>query len=387
MDPAELKYAFTRFEHASEQLSHFYRGLEDRVETLSAELVAARAETREQLDAANRLTERLSRLLELLPAGVLVLAGDGSLEEFNPVAEALLGPLTAGEPWREVVARAFAPQPDDGHDITLTSGRRVHLETTALTAPGGRSDGQILLLTDVTRTRALQDQLARSRRASAKTEMAAALAHQIRTPLATALLYAGHLKAVRDPRAEACGAPLMEALRGLEGLVEDMLKFARGEALDTEIVPLSRLLERLAVETGNFCEQTGFVTRVTLPGPEAEVDVNLDTLVNVCMNLVKNAFEVAGAQGEGVDFAIEAAAGTWVTLSFTDRGPGIPDDARERIFEPFFSAGKQGSGLGLPVARSVVRSLGGELTLDERHTEGARFLVHLPRAAAATGEG
>jgi len=379
MDSAELKAAFSRFEHASDQLSAFYSGLEDRVESLSAALVAARAETREQLDEARRLNDRLKRLLDLLPAGVVVLAADGSIDEFNPVAESLLGPLTTGEPWRNVVSRAFAPRPDDGHDITLTSGHRVHLETSALTAVEGQAAGQILVLTDVTRTRGLQDQLALHRRLSAKTEMAAALAHQVRTPLATAMLYAGQLKGLHGREGPDFAARLLESLRALEHLVDDMLLFARGGALETEVVALDTLLDALADAAGAFEAQTGFATLVEGGDLPARVRVNVPTLVNVSMNLVKNGCQIAGSHRDGApDFVIGAEIGPWATLSFTDRGPGIPAEFRDQIFEPFFSRARKGTGLGLPVARSVVRSLGGELVLDDGYADGARFLMHLP---------
>lgn len=398
MKQAELISAFSQFEQVSEQLAASYRELQSEVVRLTEALVEARSETDAQLAEANRLTERLKRLLELLPAGVVVLASNGTVDEFNPSAEALLGPIERGEPWFAVAARAFRPAPDDGHDLSLANGRRVHLETTALTAADNRSGGQIVMLTDVTRTRTLQDELARHKRLSAKTEMAAALAHQVRTPLAAALLYAGQLKQAAGSENAPTATRLTDSLRGLESLVEDMLLFARGGAIESEVVALGDLKAAMQSATQEFYAQTGYVVAVSGAVDGAAVCVNLPTLVNVLMNLVRNAEEVADPMADPVaendalsaasaedtspDMEIAFSVGQWATLSFTDRGPGIPPAVRESLFEPFVTRGKKsgaaGSGLGLPVARSVLRSLGGELTLDEAYTGGARFLAHLP---------
>lgn len=400
MKQAELISAFNQFEQVSEQLAASYRALQSEVVQLTEALVQARSETDAQLAEANRLTERLQRLLALLPAGVVVLAPDGTVDEFNPSAVALLGALQRGESWFSVASRAFRPAPDDGHDLSLANGRRVHLETTALTGNDNGGGGQIVMLTDVTRTRTLQDELARHKRLSAKTEMAAALAHQVRTPLAAALLYAGQVRQIMGANHAETANRLTDSLRGLETLVEDMLLFARGGALACEILPVMELRRALTSAVDDFYAQTGYLVEVTGEVSGADVCINLPILVNVLMNLVRNAEEVAdpvgigadGAQGTGADMEIAFSVGQWVTLSFTDHGPGIPEAVRETLFEPFVTRGKQqGSGLGLPVARSVLRSLGGELVLDESYTGGARFLAHIPlvdasRAVMATME-
>lgn len=390
MKQAELLSAFSQFEHVSEQLAASYRDLQQEVVQLTSALSLARSEKDAQLAEAERLNERLKRLLELLPAGVVVLGPDGTVEQFNPSAEALLGPITRGERWFSVATRAFRPAADDGHDLSLANGRRVHLETTALTGADAESGGQIVMLTDVTRTRALQDELARHKRLSAKTEMAAALAHQVRTPLATALLYAGQVRMQLGPNGDELAKRLTASLCGLETLVDDMLLFARGGAIEVAVLPLARVVDALREATDAFYAQTGYLVEIDGRVPEVFVRVNLATLVNVLMNLVRNAEEVAPAPGTDAevesdatpDMTVRIDVDHWVTLAFADHGPGVPVEVRETLFEPFVTrskkAGKVGSGLGLPVARSVLRSLGGELELDENYLEGARFIAHLP---------
>src|SRR5690606_13169564 len=124
--------------------------------------------------------------LDILPGGVVVLDGRGRVIEANPLALELLGEPLLGVFWREVIQRSFAPRADDGHEISLQDGRRLSLATRSLAG----EPGQLILLTDLTETRRLQDELARHARLSALGRMVASLAHQIRTPLSTALLYA-----------------------------------------------------------------------------------------------------------------------------------------------------------------------------------------------------
>ncbi|WP_368665597.1 histidine kinase dimerization/phospho-acceptor domain-containing protein, partial [Arthrobacter sp. GMC3] len=139
----------------------------------------------------------------------------------------LLGEPLVGHPWREVIARCFAPRRDDGHEISLRNGRRLSIATRSLAG----EPGQLVLLTDLTETRRLQDQLARHERLSSLGRMVASLAHQIRTPLSTALLYASHLEqgGLSEQQQQRFAGSLKARLHELEHQVRDMLIFARGD--------------------------------------------------------------------------------------------------------------------------------------------------------------
>ena len=180
-----LKQAFLQFNQVSFTLSEAYAGLESKVETLTNELTEARSQKLKELEAKEKVTNRLQNLLSALPAAIIVLDGEGVIQQTNPAAEELFESALLEQSWRDVVANAFQPQWDDGHDVTLKNGRCVNIST----QPLGSEPGQILLITDVTETRQLQEQIAGFKRVSAMGEMAAAMAHQIRTPLASAMLY------------------------------------------------------------------------------------------------------------------------------------------------------------------------------------------------------
>src|SRR3989344_4456274 len=238
---ADLDRAFRLFSEVSEHLSASYQALENRVSQLNRELAAARDERLRHLAEKERLANRLARLLSALPGGVVVLDGAGWGRDANPAAIRLLGEPLVGQPWRTVIERAFRPQPEDGHDVSLRDGRLVSIETSSL----GEEPGQILLLNDVTEARLMQDRLARHKRLTAMGEMAASLAHQIRTPLASAMLYVSHLTqpTMDVDQRHRTAAKIQGGLRHLEKLVNDMLVFARGGAVGNEEIPVAALLQ------------------------------------------------------------------------------------------------------------------------------------------------
>ncbi|MGE0336738.1 MAG: PAS domain-containing sensor histidine kinase [Gammaproteobacteria bacterium] len=349
-----------------------------RVAELTDALHASHQVLAAELAEKERLAGRLGALLDALPGGVVVLDGQGRVAQFNPAASELLGALRVGEPWIAVVARAFAPRWDDGHDVSLPDGRRVNVSTAAL--PG--EPGQILLLKDVSETRHLQDQLAHHRRLSAKTELAAVLAHQIRTPLATALLQLSNLARPAADTAvrQRARVRALEAIRQVEHLVNDMLTFARGTVVDPEPIAVGELLKDVcrAVAAQEHAETLAF----TVSDAPAALCVigNRHALVSVLLNLVDNARHAQSGAGR-CDLSVAATA-SHVVLRVTDGGPGVPVALHEQIFEPFYTTRTQGTGLGLSAARAVARAHRGELAIDPAVTDGAAFVLTLPRADA-----
>ena len=236
-----LEQAFALFNQMSSQLTDSYSMLEARVTELKGELAVVSAQRMQELAEKERLANRLQNLLDLLPGGVIVIDAQGIVREANPAACELLGLPLEGELWRHVIARCFAPREDDGHEISLKDGRRLSISTRSLDA----EPGQLVLLNDLTETRHLQDQLARHERLSSLGRMVASLAHQIRTPLSAALLYASHLteQALPVETQQRFAGRLKERLHELEHQVRDMLVFARGELPLTDRVTPKVLMQ------------------------------------------------------------------------------------------------------------------------------------------------
>jgi two-component system, sensor histidine kinase FlrB len=381
---AELQAAFAEFEQTSHHLANSYASLERRVTELTVALNHSHQVLEAELAEKERLALHHRVLLEALPGGVIVLDGQGLVRQYNLVATDLLGPLQLGEPWVSVVARAFAPRWDDGHDVSLGDGRRVNVATAALP----REPGQILLVKDVSETRHLQEQLNHHRRLSAKTELAAVLAHQVRTPLATALLQLGNMNrpGADLPLQQRARTRTLEAMRQIENLVNDMLSFARGTVVDPQPLAVLHLQQEVARAVAAHAageDRDAEFEFVVEPAAEAlTVCGNENALVSILLNLINNARSALGGQGHCVLSA--SAADDRIEVRVCDNGPGISPALEAQIFEPFFTTRPQGTGLGLSVARAVARAHGGELTLADPQRGGATFVLTLPRVSPVT---
>jgi two-component system sensor histidine kinase FlrB len=371
----QLENAFQQFNQLSEQLMDSYRLLEDRVAHLNTELANAHSDRLRQLAEKERLANRLRNLLDALPGGVVVVDGRGLVQDGNPVATDLLGEPLVGEAWRDVIGRAFAPRSDDGHDVSLRDGRRVNIST----CPLADEPGQILLLQDVTETRALQERFSRHKRLSAMGEMAASLAHQIRTPLSAAILYVSHLGKGPAASAEvaATADKIMARLRHLETLVKDMLVFARGGSGGAESVDVDDLLEHTYLAVEPLLVSGGCQMTVLANARGGAVQGNREALLGALQNLIANAIQACGPGGQ-LQLSSEWQADGWLRIGVRDTGPGIAPELREKLFEPFFTTRSQGTGLGLAVVQAVAQTHQGQAWCESVPGQGSCFGMDLP---------
>ncbi|UMZ15202.1 PAS domain-containing protein [Pseudomonas sp. MPFS] len=374
-----LEQAFALFNQVSSQLTDSYSMLEARVTELKGELAVVSAQRMQELAEKERLANRLQNLLDLLPGGVIVIDGHGIVSEANPAACDLLGLPLEGELWRNVITRSFAPREDDGHEISLRDGRRLSISTRSLDA----EPGQLVLLNDLTETRHLQDQLARHERLSSLGKMVASLAHQIRTPLSAALLYASHLTEQELPVStqQRFAGRLKERLHELEHQVRDMLVFARGELPLTDRLTPSALLQSLQEAAAPHVQEAS--VRWQCDSREGELLCNRDTLVGALLNLIENALQASAATAR-LKVHLYRRDDT-LRLCISDNGSGIDAAVLERLGEPFFTTKANGTGLGLTVVKAVARAHQGELSLRSRPGRGTCALVTLPLFSSAHG--
>lgn len=370
-DPQQLQEAFQAFNRMSSALEHSYRELEQQVAGLNRELAASRSERLQ-------LADRLETLIEALPGGVLVLDAEGRVGECNPMAQQLLGTPLVGETWEAVRRRCFDPVGSDGHDIRLHDGRWIRISDRPLDAAAGR----ILLINEITETRHLTEVLNRQQRLSAMGEMLAGLAHQLRTPLSTALLYASQLSDTADAaRQHQFGERIVERLRHLERMVNDMLVFARGgQGGEAEAIPLGRLLASL--EQHLEPQLAGVDWQCDCRDPDVPVQGDETALAGALANLIVNALQAAVDSPVIHLEAAQNSDGT-VSIRIRDNGPGIPAELRERIFEPFFTTRSGGTGLGLAVVRATVAAHGGDIAVESAAGAGTTFSLRLPPAPLA----
>ncbi|MEN8259105.1 MAG: ATP-binding protein [Pseudomonadota bacterium] len=373
--PERLRDAFHIFNDLSRGLIDSYHELESQVVRLKDELASARGERLRTLIEKERLADRLQRLLEALPGGVVVLDGESRVIENNSVAGKLLGEPLVGLSWREIAERSFLSMTDNPHERRMRRGGYLRLSVSS-----AGEGGQIILLTDVSEMRALQEIVDHQKRLTAMGEMVASMAHQVRTPLSSAILYAAHLgKAeLREEQRLRFSQKVLERLRHLERQVNDMLSFARGGHIGVEAFPLERLLKKVSESMESFLTSPAVSFDIRNWAPVRSVVAHEDALLSILMNLLANAAEAVGTRGAIVMTVSQRNPGV-LEFSVADNGPGISERDRERIFEPFFTTRTNGTGLGLAVVDAVIRAHGGNVRCESRPGGGTVFYLTLPR--------
>lgn len=372
--PEELQQAFLLFNQVSEQLTGAYMDLQKEVERLTQALDVTNRELRRQLEEKESLSQRLSRLLAALPGGVVVLDAAGQVDEANPAAFGLLHVLQPGEAWPAVCARSLRPTSVPGEWL-LEDGRRVAISSSQI----GEQGGEILLLQDVTEARQLQDQLQRHKRLSAMGEMVAGLAHQLRTPLAAALLYTSHLRGeLAAGDRERFADKALARLHSLERLIKDMLVFVRGGKGEQEKFAVASLVADVQHVMEPQMHQLGLHFAVVDRSAGASLLGSRQAVAGALLNLLANAMQ-ACSPGEQVTLEVGTES-PWLVCRVRDSGRGIPQVVQERLFEPFFTTRTDGTGLGLAIVREVAQMHGGEVSVTSREGAGSEFVLRLPLA-------
>ncbi|RXJ72912.1 PAS domain-containing sensor histidine kinase [Veronia nyctiphanis] len=333
------------------------------------------------LGSLEQQTQRYKQVLDVMPAGVILLDSRGCIAEANPEALRLLGEPLERERWFDVIQRAFSPRDDDGHEVSLKDGRKVKLAISA------SEQGQLILITDMTETRLLQSRVSDLQRLSSLGKMVASLAHQVRTPLSSALLYAENLAvpSLTDDSRQHFQRKLVDRLHDLEKQVNDMLLFAKGGD--------NKVINRFTLE--DLLNEFEPMVETTVMGHNVDFAINcldeshclignVNALASGLSNLVLNAIDISG---KGCKVVVDVRAiDDKVLISVADNGPGIEKALQEQIFEPFFTTRKQGTGLGLTVVQMVCHAHKGQLTVNSEPGKGACFTLCLPVAENADAQ-
>ena len=208
--------------------------------------------------------------------------------------------------------------------------------------------------------------------------MSAALAHEIRNPLGT---IKGFAQLSRQTASEQVGGfqdLILREVGRLEKLVNDLLSFSRPRQPRIQPVQWEDIRTRLpqaGVDSGVSLEYAG--------NARVQFETDPDLLVEILHNLIRNALE---ASDIGRVRVVAGVSEGWGVIRVDDEGAGLPADVRDRLFEPFFSTKPAGTGLGLPICRTLVDRLGGKLSLSPRSPKGTRAEVRVPLAKIAEEE-
>jgi len=373
--PHELQDAFKAFNDLSEQLSSSYNALEDQVVGLTEELATTKSERINELQEKEQLAKRLESILHALPAGVVVLDGEGVIKDYNAIALELLGEPLDEQAWNSVSNRVFDME-NSSQECRLKNNRWVTLST----CPLGDQPGQIILLNDVTERKRQQTSLDQQQRLVTMGQTAASLAHQIRTPLSSAILYSSNLKRhnIKEQDRVAISEKLMARLRHLEYLVNDMLVYARGTNSFNHEFRLIDLVNELlqTVESHIEASKTNFKW-INSVDENTYLNGNRQMLMSSLINLFVNAIQAMGNGGKLL-LTTSVDSQNKINITIQDNGSGIKEKDLENIFEPFYTTKSDGTGLGLAVVRAVVHAHNGEIHVGNAEPNGTIFRIDIP---------
>jgi two-component system sensor kinase FixL len=356
--------------------------------------LTARVRLEQQLRASEA---RWRAVIESAVDGIIVIDEHGRIEAFNPAAERLFGYSEADVVGRNVDMLMPSPYREE-HDGYLTrymatgrakiigSGREVTgLRRDGTTFPLHLSVGQVVIegerrftgiLHDLSRRVRIEEQLREQASLARVGEMAAVLAHEIKNPLA-GIRGAMQVMSTRMPAGSADAAMTREIISridALDGLMKDLLLFARPptpKRRPIELVPLVGVTATLLKEDAALAG-----VDIEIEGTAPAVSADPDMLKMVFQNVLVNGAHAMNGRGR-IHVDVQPAENS-CRIVFTDSGPGIPDDIRDKVFTPFFTTKSRGTGLGLPTVKRLIDAHQGSIAIDCPPTGGTVVSIQLP---------
>ncbi len=354
-------------------------------------------------------------ILRNIHSGVLTVGSDGHLEYANPTAQRLLGLERGpdiGAPVMTAV-RERAPGLWSALVEGLEQGRRVQrgealvqaeggqfsigLSTTTFQQPGQSGPSVTAVFTDISDSKRVAELQLRAERLEAVTALSASLAHEIKNPLASIrssveqlarTTYAGEDE-------QTLARLIVRESDRLSRLLTEFLDFSRVRVTRSEPVDLLDVANAVVrlVKAHHDC---GPSEALDVVGDSTIVTGDEDLLHRTLVNLVLNAVQVAGQEPVRVTVALDPVAaaelpasmgpaGEGVRVTVRDTGPGIPEEIRARLFEPFVSRRSGGSGLGLAIVQRAVESHRGAIFVESAPGAGTTFTIYLPARTAGEG--
>ena len=339
--------------------------------------------------------------------GVLAVTRDGRIAVMNEVAHRIL----ALKPRSREIGRPFATilqhEPDVVRIIAgafelshLPNRAELRLKTTGkvmgytlsqVRDSRGRLSGVAMFFKDLTRVEQLVERERLRDRLAALGEMAAAIAHDVKNPLAGIEVMAGILKRqlTHSQDAQTILADIIKEAKMANAIVLEILDFVRPIRLQVEHISLAEVIQDAISLSESHAPRGHVGVEVAVPENLARIQGDPLQLRQLFTNLLTNAFEALSGRGsvhivasqlaeEEPPAGGEAHSGPMVQVDVTDDGPGVPAEVLDRIFSPFITTKPQGNGLGLAIVRKIVDAHDGRIDVSAAPGGGTQFRVILP---------
>jgi PAS domain S-box-containing protein len=400
VDVGVLADLISRFHQSSVELTEEYRRLQVRVASLDGELERKNRELEASLFEREKARAYLLSILESLKAGVLVL-------------DPKLDPTLVNRRWTELAGAARREQLAQlmGERLLhcLEQGRRdvlplecersipsadgstipVHLTISEIIVNENQRSGYVLVLQDVGRLKRLEAEAARTRRLASLGEMAAEMAHQIRSPLGGIELYASLLKEKGEGETPRVAGEILSAVGRLYTTISHLLSFATEPSIASDLVPVALLLRDVKELSISLFRPDRWQLGIEIEPEPPPLWGDRGLLAEALLNLVANAKEAMPDGGKvrltvkrSPRYTVNGRIHRTLEISVIDNGIGIAAENRERIFDPFFTTKAAGTGLGLALTHKIIRAHHGSIEVLSEPGRGSRFVLMLPVAGS-----
>lgn len=312
-------------------------------------------------------------ILSSLPTALVIINSQGRIVWLNPSAEAMLGYGLLNSLWLDVISKAFVPRADDGHEVSLADGRRVHVAIATLDS----LPGVLVSLSDITATRDYEKAKENEKRLVSIGTMTAQLAHQIRTPLSSAMLYTEHLNnlADLDARTQNWIHRLQECHTSIEQQIQDLLLFARGTTIEPEYMDMRCWCSLLVQRAQPYVISHGVSFQVSNQLVTHKSLIHGESLIGAVLNLVINSLQSDATE---INLTLASTDDSGIQISVEDNGKGMSEEVKNQAFLPFYTTKARGNGLGLAVVYAVVKAHGGRVRLESVEGVGTEIHLYLP---------
>jgi len=343
--------------------------------------------------------------------GVLVITRDGRIAALNSEASRIFrlkrSHRVIGRPFHDVlrahsdVIRVLTSVfelrnlPNRAELRLRASGKVIGYTLSHISDERGRLTGAALFFKDLTRVEQLEERERLRDRLAALGEMAAAIAHEVKNPLAGIEVLAGLLRRqVPDsPDAQSILQDIISEAKMANAIVLEALEFVRPLRLQVEHTSVPDVLSSAVTLAGRKLPDRAVEVSLDVANTLPRIQGDHHQLVQLFTNLLINAFEALNGQGHVTIAAREETPDDdhghtdptrplrTIVIDVVDDGPGVPRELRDRIFNAFFTTKPQGSGLGLAIVRKIIDAHDGQIDLTSTPGRGTRFHITLPVSA------
>jgi two-component system nitrogen regulation sensor histidine kinase NtrY len=376
----------------------------DEFSTLIEEFNRMAHDLRDNRDKLNRRTVELRQrrvitenILKNITSGVIALNSRGELVDLNPETERMLG-IKSERVLREHYSKVFSEEPyNEIHalieraykakfkliekeiDVKL-KGKIMNLAakiTQNRNPINNKFSGLLVVLTDLS-------DLIRAQRTLVWREVAKRIAHEIKNPLTPIQISSQRiLKALEQPEdvfrkiTEDSLNVILEEIASIKNLADEFANFARMPELKFSGADLNGIVEKLVSVYASIYQEVDFKVDLDLDMPMM-IRMDPDQIKRILVNIIDNGIEAMNKTGELEILTRYNRESQFAGIEIADKGPGISDEDKQKLFLPYFSTKNTGTGLGLAIAHNIIEEHNGQIKIFDNDPTGARFVIEIP---------